>query len=99
MPRKKVDKVDLTQPPGQGTPQAEVQRAVTQELFLDSFMTEMDRIMVEQGINQAELARRLGQTSSNLTQLKYGGNLSSQTMSNIAAALGHRIMVRFKPMR
>jgi hypothetical protein len=98
MPRKKVEAMPTTttEPPNTG----DVQRAVSQELFVESFVNEMERIMTAENITQAELARRLGQTPSNITQvLRYGGNLSASTMANIALGLGCRLVVRFKPIR
>lgn len=81
-------------------PRMEVQKAITLEVFTESFIAEMERIMRLDNVNQAELARRLGCSPSNITQImKYSSNLNAATMANIATALDHRIVVRFKPVR
>ncbi len=78
----------------------EVQKAITCEVFVESFISEMERIMREKNISQAELARRLGCSPSNITQLmRYASNMNALTMANIATALEQRISVRFKPLR
>ena len=81
-------------------PRLEVQKAIALELFVESFVAEMEAIMRRDNISQAELARRLGCSPSNITQImKYSSNLNAATMANISTALDHRIVVRFKPLR
>ncbi len=53
------------------------------------FATEIARLMREQKVTRAELARRLGTTRPNVTKLLRGdARLKLQTMAKVAMALG-----------
>ncbi len=79
--------------------QQEVQKMVTLERFMDSFRDALHKAMAEGDISQNELARRLGQTSSNVSQALASGNMTASTMANMAAAVGYRMLVEFRPIR
>jgi transcriptional regulator with XRE-family HTH domain len=58
------------------------------------FATEVARLMREQKVTRAELARRLGTTRANVTKLLRGdARLKLQTMAKVAMALGAVVRV------
>lgn len=57
-------------------------------------------VMEDTGVTRSELARELGQSPANVTQVLSGErNLTLKTLSDVAFALGHRVEVTFRPIR
>jgi len=57
------------------------------------------KVMQEQGMNKAELARRSGVTKSNITQLLSGDhNMTLVTISDLLFALGFKLQVSAVPL-
>jgi ribosome-binding protein aMBF1 (putative translation factor) len=52
------------------------------------------------GLSQAELARRMKTTQSTVARLESGrGRPSTRTLARFAKATGHRLTIRFEPVR
>ncbi len=52
------------------------------------------------GLSQAELARRMKATQSTVARLESGrGQPSTRTLLRFAKATGHRLKIRFQPMK
>ena len=62
-----------------------------------TFLVEINARMLAQGINNVELAQRMGTTRSYITRLFRGSaNLSVQSMTRLAAAVGCSIRVQIE---
>ena len=69
--------------------------AYTTESVAVAFMVEINARMLAQGISNVELAQRMGTTRSYITRLFRGStNLSVQTMTRLAAAVGCSVKVQ-----
>ncbi|MES2398346.1 MAG: helix-turn-helix transcriptional regulator [Pseudomonadota bacterium] len=65
-----------------------------------AFLLDINTRMLEQGITHVELAQRLGTSRSYISQLFAGNaNLSMQTMSRLAAAVGCTFKVQLEVLR
>ncbi len=72
----------------------EGQRLMKQEQLLTRVAIQVDRMREEIGITRTELARRLGVTKGNVTQILGGNrNLSLRKISDLFFALGHSVTV------
>jgi antitoxin component HigA of HigAB toxin-antitoxin module len=71
----------------------EYQSALERErLILDA--TELvESLMGRQGVNRAELARRLHKSRSHVSQVLAGSNMTLGTLAEMARVLGHRVKV------
>jgi transcriptional regulator with XRE-family HTH domain len=68
------------------------------ELPIIEFTEDICRLMDEQGVSRAELARRLGTSRAYVTKLLGGdANFTLQTMTRVAMALGGAIHVHVAP--
>jgi ribosome-binding protein aMBF1 (putative translation factor) len=55
---------------------------------------------IRAGLSQAELARRMKTTQSTVARLESGrGRPSTRTLDRFAKATGHRLKIRFEPVR
>jgi transcriptional regulator with XRE-family HTH domain len=64
------------------------------------FAEEVGRLMEEQNVSRAELARRLGTSPAYVTKiLRWTANLTLISMSKIALALGSRVHLSLTPKR
>ncbi len=62
------------------------------------FTTDIGRLMDEQGVSRAELARRLGTSRAYVTKLLGGNaNFTLETMTKVAMALGTVVHVHVAP--
>lgn len=62
------------------------------------FTTDIGRLMNEQGVSRAELARRLGTSRAYVTKLLGGNaNFTLETMTKVAMALGTVVHVHVAP--
>lgn len=69
----------------------------TAESVAVTFLVEINARMLAQGINNVELAQRMGTTRSYITRLFRGSvNLSVQTMARLAAAVGCSVRVQLE---
>ena len=67
----------------------------TAESVAVAFMVDINARMLAQGINNVELAQRMGTTRSYITRLFQGSaNLSVQTMTRLADAAGCSVRVQ-----
>ena len=67
----------------------------TAESVAVAFMVDINARMLAQGISNVELAQRMGTTRSYITRLFRGSaNLSVQTMTRLAAAVGCSVRVQ-----
>lgn len=67
----------------------------TAESVVVTFLVEINARMLAQGINNVELAQRMGTTRSYITRLFRGStNLSVQAMTRLAAAVGCTVRMR-----
>ena len=67
----------------------------TAESVAVAFMVEINARMLAEGINDVELAQRMGTTRSYITRLFRGStNLSVQTMTRLALAVGCSVRVQ-----
>lgn len=65
---------------------------------IDDFTEDICRLMDEQGVSRAELARRLGTSRAYITKLLGGNaNFTLETMTKVAMALGAAIHVHVAP--
>jgi antitoxin component HigA of HigAB toxin-antitoxin module len=74
----------------------------TSEYWVESaiieFTMDVGRLMDEQGVSRAELARRLGTSRAYVTKLLGGNaNFTLETMSKVATALGAAVHVHVAP--
>jgi plasmid maintenance system antidote protein VapI len=74
----------------------------TPEYWVESaileFTIDIGRLMDEQGVSRAELARRLGTSRAYVTKLLGGNaNFTLETMSKVAMALGGAVHVHVAP--
>jgi ribosome-binding protein aMBF1 (putative translation factor) len=61
---------------------------------------EVARARTRAGLSQAELARRMKTTQSTIARLESGrGHPSTRTLDRFAKATGHRLKIRFEPLR
>ncbi len=68
------------------------ERLVARENFIEYFLTEIDRIMREQKITRAELARRMNCRPANVTQLfRRTRNLTATSMVDLAFHLNLKL--------
>ena len=63
-------------------------RAFTEDGFVIDVMESISSAMEQEGVSRAELARRLGSSRANVTQMLRGRNISIRTMASVAFALG-----------
>ena len=59
-----------------------------QESFVIDVMEEISRFMTVVGVNKAELARRMGTSRANVTQMLNGRNVGLRTLAEAAHAMG-----------
>ena len=72
----------------------EGQRLMKQEQLLTRVAIQVDRMRENAGITRTELARRLGVTKGNVTQILRGDrNLSLRKLSDLFVALGYSVAV------
>lgn len=64
---------------------------------ISDFVDEVDRLMTEQGVSKAELARRLGVTKPYVTKVLQGQNFTVHTMAKIAVALDRFVRIHLAP--
>ena len=68
------------------------------EAAIIEFTMDIDRLMDEQGVSRAELARRLGTSRAYVTKLLGGNaNFTLETMTKVAMALGGAVHVHIAP--
>lgn len=68
------------------------------EAAIIEFTMDIGRLMDEQGVSRAELARRLGTSRAYVTKLLGGNaNFTLETMSKVAMALGAAVHVHVAP--
>lgn len=68
------------------------------EIPIVEFTEDIFRLMEEQGVSKAELARRLGTSRAYVTKLLGGdANFTLQTMTRVAMALGAAVHVHVAP--
>lgn len=68
------------------------------ELPIFEFTEDICRLMDEQGVSKAELARRLGTSRAYVTKLLGGdANFTLQTMTRVAMALGAAVHIHVAP--
>lgn len=68
------------------------------EAAIIEFTMDIGRLMDEQGVSRAELARRLGTSRAYVTKLLDGNaNFTLETMTKVAMALGGAVHVRVAP--
>ncbi|MES1241403.1 MAG: helix-turn-helix transcriptional regulator [Acidobacteriota bacterium] len=68
------------------------------EMPIVEFTEDICRLMDEQGVSRAELARRLGTSRAYITKLLGGdANFTLQTMTRVAMALGGAVHVHVAP--
>lgn len=66
----------------------------------ESISEQITDAMKEQGLNKADLARILGTSRSNITQILKGDrNFTVNTLCEVADAIGYKVCVRFKKAR
>ena len=66
----------------------------------ESISEQITDAMREQGLNKADLARILGTSRSNITQILKGDrNFTVNTLCEIADAIGYKVCVQFKKAR
>ena|ERR1700749_1285662 len=79
------------------------ERLVAEETLIVEATEELCRVMEGEDdsgeITRKQLAERLGQTKSHVTQLLSGErNMTLRTLAQMADALGHRVEVALKPL-
>lgn len=57
---------------------------------------EINKAMIDAGINQTELAKKLNTTQSNLSKILGRNNLNVKQMEAISSALGCELIIKFK---
>ena len=68
------------------------------EAAIIEFTMDIGRLMDEQGVSRAELARRLGTSRAYVTKLLGGNaNFTLETMAKVALALGSAVHVHVAP--
>jgi len=78
-----------------GTPEGA--RSLRQEEFILEVTEQICKLMKQQGIPRKELAERMGKSKGRISQLLDGeANLTLRTLSDIFAALGHKVVVDFE---
>jgi DNA-binding Xre family transcriptional regulator len=63
------------------------------EVASSDFVRELQRLMAQRGVSNAELARRIGTERQYVTKLMGGANVTLQTMVKLAMALGCMVRV------
>jgi transcriptional regulator with XRE-family HTH domain len=72
----------------------EGERLLRQERFIVEVTELIVKLMKEKGISRKELAERLGKSKGRVSQLLDGeANLTLRTLSDVFAALGHKVTV------
>ena len=66
-----------------------------EEDFILEITETICRCMTDSGVNRAELARRLGTSRANVTQILGGRNFGVRTLARIAHALGRKASAEF----
>jgi transcriptional regulator with XRE-family HTH domain len=68
-----------------------------QDATLD-FAEELFRLLEEEGVSRAELARRIGTSQAYVTQvLRADANFTLNTMTRLALAVDHRVRIHLAP--
>lgn len=67
-------------------------RLLVQEQTIVELTIEVCRLMERQGVSKSELARRMGRTKGQISQMLSGGrNLTIRSLSDLLLALGRRL--------
>ena len=75
-------------------------RLFAQEGLLVAASEEVWRVMNQQDVNQAELARRIGCSTAHVSMVLRGTrNLTLRTLADLADALGYEVSVKLKKRR
>ena len=65
-----------------------------------ALMAAVAKARARSGLIQAELAKRMKTTQSTIARLESGrGKPSTRTLDRFAKATGHRLKIRFEPVR
>jgi ribosome-binding protein aMBF1 (putative translation factor) len=65
-----------------------------------ALMDAVAKARARSSLSQAELAKRMRTTQSTIARLESGrGRPSTRTLARFAKATGHRLKIRFEPMR
>lgn len=76
----------------------EFQSAYAREEAIEYFLTAIEAAMRDRGISRAELARRMGISPPAVTQMfQRTGNLSAETMVDMARHVGARVRFVLEP--
>jgi len=76
----------------------EFERLVEQESLILEATELLSKLMKDQGISKADLARELGKTRSYVSQLLNGGrNMTLRTLADLLFALDHRAQLNIEP--
>lgn len=67
------------------------------EELLHTVSEEINRIMCKEGLSKAELADKMGVSRPYVTKLLRGANVSLQTLSKVASALGYKTCISMVP--
>ncbi len=77
----------------------EMARLMAQEELIDEGTELVAKGMVEQGISKAELARRVGTSKANITQLLAGSrNMTLRTLADLMYAMGETVVLTSTPL-
>ena len=72
-------------------------RSLRQEEFILEVTEQICKLMKHEGISRQKLAERMGKSKGRISQLLDGeANLTLRTLSDIFAALGHKVVVDFE---
>lgn len=63
------------------------------EELLHAVSEEINRIMLKEGVSKSELAEKMGVSRPYVTKLLRGANVSLQTLSKVASALGYKTCI------
>lgn len=88
----------IANPPRQTHQDPEFERALAQEMFIESVTEKLLELMDQEDVSRAELARRIGKGRSFITQILDGSrNMTLRTVADLAFALGHQLVVEERP--
>lgn len=77
----------------------EFQRLLEREDFIERYLDEIESLMDEKGVSRSELARRMGCSRANITQMfRRTKNLTAESMVDLAFQLGCRIRCRLEAL-
>ena len=74
-------------------------RQIEEEMLLQSIGDLFSDVMIQHGLNKAELAKRLRTSRAYVTQILSGDrNLSLRSLAKLAYAMGLRVHVKLEPV-